>query len=678
MLLDISRDVSTSNISNVTEFSISENSSKLFSMLSSFLYTDKHRAVLTELSSNALDAHSIVNKQDVPFELTMPTNLCPEIRIRDFGPGLSEENVIKFLTTYGESSKQSDANLIGGYGIGSKSPACLTDTWSIISYHNGIMKKYTIFVSSNGIPSLTKIFEKATEESGLEVIIPVKKGDDSKWKEAAEKVYAYYPIKPVIHNHKIYWFELPIFFESENGKVIDTRYRNSGLLVNNRFYQLDTSLFTDDPKVYSFLNNCRIHLKFNPSEISLSLSREDVQYDTKSINAIKNRLNNFVDDILNLWDKQSKDYVEDFEYFVGISNFVEKLSRNNYRYSDWLYRYIIQNTKNDITKYNLDQFDYAQQTISIEVPNDFTCKQRASGYKSNFASFREDRANNKRYMQLMAYSCLNIVFLVNDSSYVVKKCNEHYYGKNVMIAENFDFLPNFLKKQIVLASSLPKPIINRQVKSNVVKSDYYYIDGKRFYTADWDFFEKSAKENRLVYMYFTNSKTASSILPEFIKYFEQFKNFSNIQIIFLKDGTAIPQGAVHPKEYVQSIHDELEKDLESIYYTSTYLNVYIYMFQDYYKTQHQSKWNEFVDFVSKCKVCYDNSQQYLVQAKRVKYGITCNLLDIDDKYNYFKPASEIIDEILNQYPVLKLVNQLNLISEEKELILKEYINSVGK
>jgi hypothetical protein len=58
-----------------------EASAKAFSILSDGLYSNKIRAVIRELSTNAYDAHVEAGKPKVPFNVTMPDRFNPHLRL---------------------------------------------------------------------------------------------------------------------------------------------------------------------------------------------------------------------------------------------------------------------------------------------------------------------------------------------------------------------------------------------------------------------------------------------------------------------------------------------------------------------------------------------------------------------------------------------------------------------
>ena len=73
------------------KFSIQQ-SSKMFKILSDSLYSDKVMAVIRELSCNANDSN-IASGNKNPFKVTLPTASNPTFMVRDYGTGLSKEDM---------------------------------------------------------------------------------------------------------------------------------------------------------------------------------------------------------------------------------------------------------------------------------------------------------------------------------------------------------------------------------------------------------------------------------------------------------------------------------------------------------------------------------------------------------------------------------------------------------
>lgn len=181
---------------------------KAFKVLSSSLYKDKVGAIVRELSTNAYDAHLMVGRGDRPFEIHLPKDLAAFFSIRDFGPGISHEGMIELYTTYFESDKTDTNLLIGGFGLGSKSPFSYTKSFTVVSHFEGMKRTYDCFIDDAGMPAIAcRHSEETTEESGLEVIVPVHRVTDFKeFASRAKSNYTFYPVKPVVTSHEGFEF----------------------------------------------------------------------------------------------------------------------------------------------------------------------------------------------------------------------------------------------------------------------------------------------------------------------------------------------------------------------------------------------------------------------------------------------------------------------------------------
>ena len=127
-------------------------SRKAFEILSSGLYSDKVRAVIRELSTNAADAHVAAGKPDVQFEVHLPNHFEPYFAVKDYGTGLSEKAIYELYTTYFASDKTDSNEFTGALGLGSKSPFCYTDSFTVTSRHNGVLLVFNCHLNADGIP----------------------------------------------------------------------------------------------------------------------------------------------------------------------------------------------------------------------------------------------------------------------------------------------------------------------------------------------------------------------------------------------------------------------------------------------------------------------------------------------------------------------------------------------
>lgn len=136
------------------------------------LYSDPELAVIREYSTNALDSHVEAGTQR-PIEVTLPTALSPFFRVRDYGVGLNAEDIREMYSKYGSSSKRDSDDVVGMLGLGSKSALTYTDQFTLTGYKNGIATVVSVSRDEDGGGSMTIVDEFETDESGVEVSVPV-------------------------------------------------------------------------------------------------------------------------------------------------------------------------------------------------------------------------------------------------------------------------------------------------------------------------------------------------------------------------------------------------------------------------------------------------------------------------------------------------------------------------
>ena len=89
----------------------------IFDILRNKLYSDKALAVVREYSTNAADANVENGVGSTPIIITVPNSMSPQFKVRDFGKGLSEDEVRNIYCMYGRSTKRSSNEFTGQLGI---------------------------------------------------------------------------------------------------------------------------------------------------------------------------------------------------------------------------------------------------------------------------------------------------------------------------------------------------------------------------------------------------------------------------------------------------------------------------------------------------------------------------------------------------------------------------------
>lgn len=306
-----------SNVGEVGEFRI-RNSAKAFNILSSGLYANKIRAIIRELSCNAVDSHVAAGKGDTPFDVHLPNALEPYFSIRDYGTGLNHEQVKNIYTTYFESTKTDSNEFIGALGLGSKSPFSYTDNFTVTAVQNNKKGIYTAFINEQGVPSIALMMEEeTTDPNGVEVRFAVnERYDFDKFRQEARAVYEYFKLRPVISGSADFKFTDPQYKAKDiiPGVHYQENGRSSYAIMGNIKYPIDVPNSDKALGPLSNLLSCGLVMEFAIGELDFQASREGLSYIPETIQAIKNKLEalnnqlavhiaNEANSIANLWER---------------------------------------------------------------------------------------------------------------------------------------------------------------------------------------------------------------------------------------------------------------------------------------------------------------------------------------------------------------------------------------
>ena len=183
----------------------------LMSMLSTGFYANPHRAMIQEVMFNAWDAHRMGDCQDTPIDIYI--NDHSGFTVRDYGPGIKDSMMEDVYCTYAASTKRDDADMTGGFGLGSKSPWSYTESFTVTSHHDGVKTMYLMSRVSDeaeGKPGMTTLISIKTEETGLSVSVPIQENDLRNTLIVVRDVLYLSGIKAQIH------------FEDEDPEVIES------------------------------------------------------------------------------------------------------------------------------------------------------------------------------------------------------------------------------------------------------------------------------------------------------------------------------------------------------------------------------------------------------------------------------------------------------------------------
>lgn len=288
-------DIERSGVGTETEFKI-KTTAKAFDILSSGLYTDNILAVVRELACNAYDAHVAAGKKDVPFEVHIPNRIEPFFSVKDYGVGLSDEQVMSLYTTYFDSTKTDSNEFIGALGLGSKSPFSYVKAFEVIARFDGMRRVYSVFINEDGVPTIARLGEPlATDEpNGLEVKMTVDPNDFYRFSSKAAHALRWFPVKPKILGEANFRFEEPPATDMQGDSWYIYKGYGSGRMSavqGNVEYRVDINQIEElDDSIRAFLRTVNVIGFFEIGELEVAASREEIRYDKRTKEALAKKV----------------------------------------------------------------------------------------------------------------------------------------------------------------------------------------------------------------------------------------------------------------------------------------------------------------------------------------------------------------------------------------------------
>ena len=123
-------------------------------------YSDPATAVLREYAVNGFDSHVEAGIASRPISVTLPTKLEPHLTIRDYGKGLTPEQIENLFCSYGASSKRDSNDYTGCLGIGCKSAFAVTDSFTVTTFHGGKARTYNCYLDESEVGKAALLSEK--------------------------------------------------------------------------------------------------------------------------------------------------------------------------------------------------------------------------------------------------------------------------------------------------------------------------------------------------------------------------------------------------------------------------------------------------------------------------------------------------------------------------------------
>ena len=290
-----------SNVDNSHKFTI-DNNAKMFEILSSRIYTYKPAAIVREISWNAYDSHIEAGKADVPFRVVLPNEMYPYFEVEDYGVGLDEDGVKNIYTQYGNSTKGDSNEVVGAFGLGSKTPFAYTKSFIIQTRKDGIEYLFNAYIGNGGEPTISLTRTRDTQEcNGVKIKIPVKTDEFRSFYNEAEFILSFFPVRPEVVTGEIFNFDFEksdvMQISKDKVTCLNNKSVRSALYMNHKYFAVmggvcypvkwnDIRIHDNNHnylnKVIMRSNDVSMFIKFDIGEIDVNASREGLSIEEGS------------------------------------------------------------------------------------------------------------------------------------------------------------------------------------------------------------------------------------------------------------------------------------------------------------------------------------------------------------------------------------------------------------
>lgn len=275
--------------------------------LSDKMYTRKELAAIREYSTNAADAHIVANNPISDIQVTLPTTLHPSFKIRDFGSGLTQEQIANVYCIFGESTKRNSNEQNGMLGYGCKSGFSVSDSFFVTSWIDGYKTIYQcIKGDSTKLHSAIRLIKEPSDEpTGIEISIPIKNDKIWTFVREATDFYKFWDVIPTFLSQEQVIEEIQQFKATApviSGDGWDIRTKRDGCArgvalmglvpyeINWNILSHHMSMTSQKRVMFDIIQSNDVSLYFKMGEVQFTDSRESLEYTDFTINALLKKL----------------------------------------------------------------------------------------------------------------------------------------------------------------------------------------------------------------------------------------------------------------------------------------------------------------------------------------------------------------------------------------------------
>ncbi len=455
----------------------------IISLASKNLYSDPISSIVREITSNCYDANKESGSEE-PILIYYETNLednTVSINFKDNGLGLSPAKIKDIYMNWFSSTKRESNLQIGGKGIGSKTPLSYQTYFYIITIHENIKYEY-VLAKTNDIPKLTLLSKNETIEK-FGTTIKIELLDVKEKYSTYDDVYKFFTACQKQLN----------YFEGVYVKSFTWHYNNNFQIIEGKYFK-----YKSDDRPYNTMHIClgqvtypldftilkipinktEIALKFEIGELDVTLSRENIEYNDRSIALIKERIELVKEELTELYYKTNQP-IQDFKEYlknrhksavIYLSETITLSAKTLDLETDKVYAYIkdlvipndsylfynytifkIENgfIKN-IRDFNLEHFLGSKKSVITAYPdkfnniifnNGYLLLRKKLDYREYAAMFKFERVKNYYHGATTFYEKLALIYK--------NKLNDYKLGKAKAIYTYIKHIHNYWESQSV-------------------------------------------------------------------------------------------------------------------------------------------------------------------------------------------------------------------------------------
>lgn len=479
--------------SNTIEVEIGLNDTKKAIELLYSQYRFSIQTCVQELVSNAFDAMFEANKQDTPIQVQLPNELNDNtFFVRDFGNSMTDDTVKNVYMRVNASTKSKSNKVIGGFGIGSKTPWAYTDTFILTTFLDNIETQYLLVKGRSTVSIIHK--GKTNEVNGTKVTFQARSNDKEYFERAFKRIAICAKIKPLVNFKGSLDFDQTNVINNTISIVKSDMLDNLGIYFNmggvlyktNRHREYGDSYDT----VYKALNSSTLIINIPIGSLSPLQTREGLFTDQEQGHNNKIMIKSVLKKV-NVWLD---------EYITNELNKCNSVES------------VIELHKNSLFKINksfkIDGLSLQHRGIDLQTNgkiSTITRNSKRSRYYGKNLTARNDSNSFISYddiNKLTAYFCEespNKARLCSRLKDITLNDDVIVLEKNKLDLNVYNTLKKVLKATDVMQIDIPKTIrssSNRSYSVDKNKIATYYHDGKRSHVDLW--LDKDYSDRKIV------------------------------------------------------------------------------------------------------------------------------------------------------------------------------------